>query len=113
VLAPKLRHRVTLQALTTTQATNGAKSEAFANWLTGEPASIYALSGRELLAANNEWPMCAYRITVRWRPGIVPSMRVIDEADPGGVVYNIRAVQPDESLRKWYTLVCEAGVNNG
>lgn len=102
-----------MQRLVTTQATNGAKVEAFEDWLTHEPAEIYALSGRELLSANNEWPMCTHRITMRWQTGVVPSMRVIDEADPGGVVYNIRAVLPDSSLRKWYTLVCESGVNNG
>ena len=47
------------------------------------------------------------RIRIRYRAGIVPSMRVVHRS----TTYNIRLVIPDpDSGRRWITLGCTSGV---
>lgn len=113
MLAQRLRHRATVQHLTTTRGDGGSKREGFTTWLEHEPCEILALSGRELIASSNEWGKVTHRITMRSRPGFLASDRVVDEADDSAVVYNVRAVLPDFKLNQYVTLMCESGVNNG
>lgn len=114
-LTPRLRHRVDIEELTDTlDSESGALSEGWASVRDSEepdlfPAEIVPLSGREFVAAQKENAGVTTRITIRWRAGIRPSMRVVHGAD----VYNIRAVLPDPSLRRHITLMCEQGVNQG
>ena len=48
-------------------------------------------------------------VTIRWRSGIEPTMRVVYD----GNNYQITAVLPDPSNRRWLTLMCQRGVNSG
>lgn len=107
--AGRLRHRLQLQQLQAVQDTDdGTVAEAWADvdtvW-----AEIVPLSGRELMAAASVQASVNTRITIRWREGVVPTMRGLHQ----GEIFNIKAVLPDPTLRRWLTLMCESGVNNG
>jgi len=106
--AGRLRHRVSIEALVSDLDTDGATVEEwvpqFGRLL---PAEIVALSGRELIAAQAVQSKVATRIRIRWRAGVVPSMRVVHR----DTAYNIEAIVPDpDSGRRWLTLHCTSGV---
>jgi len=114
MLNAKLRHRVDIEALTNTQDSNGIKTEEWATVRdSNEPdlmaAEVVPLSGREFIAAQAVQAGVTTRITILYRDGVIPSMRVSHD----GAKYNIKAVLPDPSLRRHLTLMCEAGVNEG
>lgn len=107
--AGRLRHRLQLQQLVATQdADAGTVAESWADVATLW-AEIVPLSGRELIAAASVQASVNTRITIRWREGVVPTMRGVH----AGVLYNIKAVLPDATQRRWLTLMCESGVNHG
>lgn len=109
--AGRLRHRVTIEELTTELDSDGKRAETWADAFGGMlSADIAPLSGRELIAAQAVQSRVTTRIKMRYRPGILAAMRVIHRA----TIYNIGAVVPDpESGRTWVTLHCEDGVNEG
>ena len=106
----KLNHRIDLQRLELDQDDNtGATLETWVSFVENEPADIVPLSGREFVAAQSVQAGVTTRITIRYRDGVRPAMRLTHGED----VYNIKAVLPDPSLRRHLTLMCEAGVNAG
>lgn len=109
MLAPKLRHRVTLSSLTQTRDEWGGVVEGWAPLVSNLPAEIVPLSGREFVAAQAVQAGVTTRITIRYRGGVLPAMRIQHE----GAIYNIKAVLPDPTLRRHLTLMCETGVNDG
>lgn len=114
MIAPRLRHRVDVQEFSTTQdSETGAVVEAWTSILSSNDeliaAEISPLSGKEFVAAQSIQASINTRITIRWMDNVVPTMRVVHD----GVIYNIRAVLPDPTLRRHITLMCESGVNNG
>lgn len=108
MLAPKLRHRVTLSSLTQTRDEWGGVIESWQPLVSGLPAEIVPLSGREFVAAQAVQAGVTTRITIRYRGGVLPSMRV----EHGSDIYNIKSALPDPTLRRHLTLMCETGVNN-
>ena len=75
------------------------------------PCKVSDLSGRELFAAQAVQSKVTARVEVRFRPGFVATMR---GRAPDGTLYNIAAVTHDrESRRRWITLHCSTGVNEG
>lgn len=111
--AGTLRHRVDIEAFGVTLDSDGAQVEGWTSILDSDepllPAEIVPLSGREFIAAQAVQAGVTTRITIRWRPDVKPSMRVVHGAD----LYNIKAVLPDPTLRTHLTLMCETGVNDG
>ncbi len=115
-LAPRLRHRVDLQRLTTPiDPTTGQQGERA--WETvlepGEellPAEVVPMSGREYITAQQSMSGVNTRITIRRRPDVsAVNMRILHDGTP----YDIRAVLPDPSLRHHVTLVCSSGLTDG
>jgi SPP1 family predicted phage head-tail adaptor len=109
--AGRLRHRVSIEALTTDLDSDGAQVEdwtdAFGQRFSAE---ISPLSGREMIAAAAVQSEVTTRIRIRYRAGVTASMRV----NHRGTVYDIKAVIPDaDSGRRWLTLNCTSGVNEG
>jgi SPP1 family predicted phage head-tail adaptor len=91
---------------------NGEATEEWTDSFGGQEisASIEPLSGRELVAAQQVHSRVTTRIIVRYRPGILPEMRIVHR----GVLYNIEAVVPDaESGYRHATLLCYSGTNEG
>lgn len=110
MLAPRLRHRVDIQNFATTQDSNtGAVTDAWTDYDTDVPAEIWPMSGREFVAAQSIQAGVNTKITIRYQTGIEPRMRVKHGSD----IYNIKAVLPDPTLRRYITLLCEVGVNAG
>lgn len=111
--AGRLRHRVDIEVFEITLDSNGVQVEEWNSILTSNdpllPAEIVALSGREFIAAQAVQAGVTTRITIRWREGVKPAMRVNHDGD----IYNIKAVLPDPTLRRHLTLMCETGVNSG
>lgn len=103
-----LNKRVSLEARVITRDASGGTIETWQPVATVW-AGIAPLSGREFVAAQSVQAGVTTRITIRWRAGIDASMRLVHE----GLIYNVRAVLPDPTLRRHITLMCEQGVNDG
>jgi SPP1 family predicted phage head-tail adaptor len=71
-----LRHRVTLQKKTITEDALKQQSEAWVSVATVW-AAVEPLSGREYFAAKQVNAEISVRITIRYRKGITPDMRVV------------------------------------
>lgn len=85
--AGRLNKRVILQAPATGQDANG---EPIVGWsdVATVWASITDISGREFVAAEAGQNKIQTKIGIRYRTGILPSMRVVHGTD----TYNIEAV---------------------
>ena len=108
----KLRHLVAFESPVVTVDSNGESAEEWVAAFSGQQisAAIEPLSGRELVAAQQVHSRVTTRIIVRYRPGILPEMRVSHR----GTRYNIEAVVPDaESGYRHATLLCYSGTNDG
>lgn len=110
MLTHRLRHRITLQSQSQTQDPNtGAVTTTWADWLADEPAEVVPLSGREFISAAANVAGVDTRMTIRYRAGVLPTMRVVFD----GNNYQVSAVLQDPSNRRWLTLMCQRGVNDG
>lgn len=108
----KLRHLVTFETPTVEHDSNGDVTETWTTAFDGQQisAAIEPLSGRELIAAQQVHSRVTTRITVRYRPGLLPEMRISHR----DTLYNIEAIIPDaESGFRHATLMCYSGTNDG
>jgi SPP1 family predicted phage head-tail adaptor len=108
--AGKLRHRVTLQQPGHSQ--DPQTGEMLPGWQNVATlwASVEPLSAREFIAAQAGQSEITARVTIRYRPGIDATMRILHR----GQVYNIHGPLPDpESGRHYLTLPVSMGVNDG
>jgi len=107
----KLRHRVTIESLVIEQDSDGAQIESWVNtYGTQVWADIQPLSGKELLASQSMQSEVKARIIIRYRDGVLPTMRILHR----GNIYNIAGVIPDmKSGKEYLTLLCSYGVNEG
>ena len=99
--AGRLRHRVTIQNRVETQGpTTGAIAVSWADVATVW-AAVEPLSAREFIAAQATESQVSARITIRYRAGITPKMRVAH----GDTLYDIAGVLSDpKSGREYLTL---------
>ncbi|KAB2902134.1 MAG: phage head closure protein [Burkholderiaceae bacterium] len=110
--AGKLTQRVTLQSVTVGKGASGGVEKQWADIAAGLPAAVRHMSGNErqaTAAAGGQVAEARTEITIRWRPGITASMRILY----GGSVYNIRHVNDFMARREFLVLTCETGVNDG
>lgn len=112
--AGKLRHRIKFQQKTTAQ--DPMTGEMVTAWVdvTGwesVPASIEPLSVKDFIAAQATQSQLAARIVIRYRAGVLPTMRILHRA----AIYNIEGPPlPDtNSGLEYLTLAVSAGVNDG
>ncbi len=109
--AGTLRHRINIQKRVQTQDVNSG--DMVDSWETVFPnvyASVEPLSAREYLAARTEQSKVSARITIRYRPGLDASMRILHRSR----IYNIEGNLPDkDSGLEYITLPCSEGVNKG
>lgn len=108
--AGDLRHRVTFQSRVTTRGPDGEPLVSWADFRTVW-AAIEPVSGKEYVAAQEQQSPTDTRITVRIQSGLTSTMRAIHVAT--GDIYNIQAILPDETLRKYITLLAQKGLNDG
>ena len=104
--AGKLDQRITVQQLATGQDAYG---EPLSTWT--DVCTVWAamedLTGRQYLAAQAAQNAVQTRITIRYRAGIVPAMRVLHGAE----VFDIEAVLGQDRIT--LVLMCKKGVSNG
>lgn len=100
--AGKLRHKVTLQSLTTGQDSAGAATESWSNFATSIWASVEPLSGREYFQAQQVASETSIRVRIRYRAGIVPTMRVVY----GSRKFEILAIIDPEERHREIQLMC-------
>lgn len=110
--AGKLRHRIDFQALSEVQ--DPASGEMLPGWETvwpKVPASVTPLSARDLIAAQAAQSEASARVVIRYRAGVLPTMRIIHR----GEVYDIKGPalpDPDSGL-EYLTILVAKGVNDG
>lgn len=85
--AGRLNKRITIQSPATGQDATGEPTTGWTDVAT-VGASIVDVSGREYVAAGGLQNSAQTKITIRYRAGIVPSMRVVHGSD----AYNVEAV---------------------
>ncbi len=112
-LAQRLRHRIDIEEQVTEFDSDGVRVDTWVSIRASEealiPAEVMPVSGREFTAANGPQAGVTARITLRYRAGLDPAMRVLHDGD----IYNIKAILPDSTGRKYLSLMAEAGVNEG
>lgn len=106
--AGKLRHAVTIQVPPVGQDEIGQPNTVWTNVATVW-ASVEDLTGREYQAAQATQNPVQTRIRIRYRAGIVASMRVLH----GTTIYNIEAVLDRDGRRVELQLMCSKGLSNG
>lgn len=110
--AGKLRHRIDFQTLN--QMQNPVTGEMVPGWSTvwaKVPAAVTPLSVRDLIAAQAAQSEATARIVIRYRLGVLPTMRIIYR----GEVYDIKGPalpDPDSGL-EYLTIMVAKGVNDG
>lgn len=114
IAAGRLRHRVTLYEQVNTQ--NPANGDIITTWqvfVAHVPAEIVAMSARDFIAAGAKQAEVTGRIVIRYMPGVLSSMRAVD--DDNGTVYAIvgNPIPDPESGRSHLTLTVKAGVTDG
>jgi SPP1 family predicted phage head-tail adaptor len=107
-----LRHRVDFQQLGLVQ--DPGTGEMLPGWLTiwpKVPASFEPLSARDMIAAQAVQSEATARVVIRYRAGVLPTMRIIHR----GEVYDIKgpALADPDSGRDYLTIVVAKGVNDG
>lgn len=98
--------QVAIQHLDTVDGPSGEPSSTWLDLVTLW-AKIDDMTGRQYIAASATQNPVITRIRIRYRPGITPSMRVIEGAD----IYDIDAVLGQD--RRWLDLMCTRGINRG
>lgn len=107
--AGALRHRITLEHNVTTRDEWGGEVVGWQTFAADVPAEVVPLSGREFIAAGELQGQVQARITIRYLPGVLDTMRIQFD----GAMYAIRAVLPDPTGRRHLTLMVDKGVASG
>lgn len=111
-IAYRLRQRITIEQPGLTQdPVTGEMVSGWSVFADKVPASVEPLSARDFIAAQANQSEITARIVIRYRPGVLPTMRVIHRSK----IYNIEGPPlPDaDSGLEYLTLVVSAGVNDG
>ena len=99
--AGQLRHRVTIQQLTRVEDEGGGYAEVWADVATVW-AAIKPMRGNERYEAQQVQSTLTHKVTIRYRAGIKPQMRLLY----GNRVFNIEAVIDIEERHRWLELLC-------
>lgn len=110
--AGSLRHRITFQAQALVQdPESGEMLPGWAPVWERVAASVEPLSARDLIAAQAGQSEASGRMVIRYRAGVLPTMRIIHRGD----VYNIQGQpMPDPvSGLEYLTILVSKGLNDG
>jgi SPP1 family predicted phage head-tail adaptor len=116
--AGDLRRRVTIQTRDTSRDTYGQQVTTWTDYMTGVPAAIEPLSGRELVAAQAVFTEVTHLVRVRYSdmlsdPKKVAAMRVVYQNGGTTRNFNIGASENVEERNREMHLFTSEGVNNG
>ena len=109
--AGDLRHRIVIQHHVDQQ--DPASGEVTTGWEAYATvwAAVSPLSARDLIAAQAGQSEASGRITIRYRPGVLPTMRILHRAN----IYTIigQPLPDKNSGLEYLTLLVSTGVNDG
>jgi SPP1 family predicted phage head-tail adaptor len=108
--AGKLRHQVWIDRPVQTRDENGGFINGWEH-ITAQPvwAAVEPLSVREFIAAQATQSTISARITIRYRAGLTPDMRIVHGAD----IYNPAGFLTDkDSGLEYMTIPCTLGTTN-
>ena len=111
--AGKLRHRIDIEELVPVRDP-GTGEFGEPAWVTRWPkcpARVEALSARDLLAAKASQSEATGRMVIRYRPGVLPTMRIIYRSE----VYSIEGppLEDAKSGLEYLTILVSKGVRDG
>lgn len=108
--AGDLRHVIAIQSLTQFQDSDGNMVEGWVSTYPQVYAKVEPVSVREFVAAQAQQNAVTTRITIRYRAGVNPTMRIVHR----GKVYDIEGVLEDaDSGLEYMTLACSQGLTDG
>lgn len=106
----KYRHRVDIEEPRIERdPENGAVSTKWEPLRYRYPAQVLTGPGRELASANTKLAETAARINMPWFPELTPECRIL-WCD---MIFDITAVDLDETGRQEYRLRCKDGLTDG
>jgi SPP1 family predicted phage head-tail adaptor len=112
ISAGRLRHQVTIQRKVEGQDP-GTGEPIAGSWelFAKVHASVEPLSARDLISAKAAQSEAKKRIVIRYRTGILPTMRILH----GDRVYDIvgEPLEDRDSGREYLTILVSMGLNNG
>lgn len=104
-----LRHRLHIDEQVTSRDSDGIETTVWVTWATVWGA-VEPLSAREFIQSGQTQSGITARVTIRYRDGLLPSMRIRHR----GQIYNIAGLLPDKvSGIEYITIPVSAGVNDG
>jgi len=78
------------------------------------PAAIEPLSAKDYFAAQSAQSEATTRITVRWRPGLSPTQRIVHVVKGVTTIYNPTLPIPDKNSGLTFVVIfCATGTNEG
>lgn len=106
-----LRERVTIQTFTDTSDGGGGSTRTWTNlatvWANVKP--VQRRSNQEQVDAGRLASLQLYLVTIRYRTGFDTTARLLW----GSKYLNIRSLENRDERKKFWTMECEEGVNNG
>lgn len=99
--AGQLRHRVTIQRFERVEDEGGGYAEDWKDVATVW-AAVKPMRGNERYEAQQVQSTLTHKVTIRYRAGIKPQMRLLY----GNRVFNIEAVIDIEERHRWLELLC-------
>lgn len=106
----RLRHRIDIEEPADTRNTAGELTPGWATWAPNVPAAFEKPTAMEFLAAQQLRAAASQNIRIRYRQGVLPTMRVRH----GTTIYEIKGITPDEKTgRHELVLNVTTGVNAG
>jgi SPP1 family predicted phage head-tail adaptor len=110
VQAGRFRHRIVLQRKTVGRDRSGGVTESWSTFAKNVPAAVDQTTGGEAVSSQQIQAKVTAEISMRWRPGVDATMRVLHGAD----TYNIVGVLVDSDTgRKIITLLCTQRLADG
>ncbi|MEM7751417.1 MAG: phage head closure protein [Pseudomonadota bacterium] len=98
----RLRHRVTVQYPTRNEDDGGGATTAWVPLATVW-AQIKARTGREIFQADSPTARGAFRVVIRYRSDVDPTMRLLW----GDRVLEVLAVGDEDGTKRWLSCECE------
>jgi SPP1 family predicted phage head-tail adaptor len=106
ISAQSLRHKLTIQSTTQTQASDGSVIDTWGTFATAW-GEVKPLSGREYFSAQAEGSSVSHKIKIRYIAGITTKMRVLW----GARVFDIEAALNSDEGNRELILMCVEGVD--
>jgi len=96
------RHDIDIESFTVTRdGVSGAQIETWATYLSGVPAIVSPVTGKEYLSAGAEQAGITAKIIIRYDSGVTSKMRIVFDS----VTYTIVDIMPDPTAREYIVMM--------